>query len=213
MKTRILKLLLASFLFLNVAHANEEAVLNAANVFSIMMRQSTNSIPEDVLRNAKAIAIIPNSFRVGFIISGAGGNGVMSVKQDGVWSYPVFVSIGSGNIGLQAGIEKSNKLIVFLTSESVNKVINGGLKLGGDATVAAGPIGVSKDNIFTADVYTYAHGKGLFAGVALGGLSISLDDDNTKITYGFDAKEILSGKRPATQPYAVTRFLDVINRY
>lgn len=216
LKNKLIKLFLAVFICLNYAVASEEKILDASNIFQLMLRSSNANVPDEILKSAQAVVIIPNSFRIGFIVSGAGGSGIMSVRNKNGWSYPVFVNIGGGNIGLQAGVEKSNKLIVFMTIDGVNQVVNNGMKLGADATVAAGPIGASKDNmVLTADVYTYTQGKGLFAGVSLGGLMISIDDETTMATYGnnMNAKSIISGDVTPKESYAAETFLNILNRY
>lgn len=211
---KFIKIILSLSIFLNFAMASEEDILNASNVFQLMLRSSNNNIPKDVLSNAKAIAVLPNSFRAAFIVSGSGGNGVMSVRNANGWSFPVFVSIGGGNIGLQAGVETSHKLFIFLSEESIDKVINGGLKFGVDATVAAGPIGASKHNVFSADIYTYSQEKGLFAGVSIGGIILSVDDEATIATYGqgMNAQSIVNESVTPPYSYAAERFINVLNK-
>ena len=210
---KIVKIVLSLSILFNFASASEEDILNASNAFQLMLRSSNSNIPKEVLENAKAIAILPDSFRAGFIISGTSGSGIMSVRNNNRWSNPVFVSVSGGNIGLQAGFEKSDKLFIFLTDESIDKVINGGLKFGADATVAAGPLGISRKNMFTADVYAYAQERGLFAGVSVGGLVLSADDETTMATYGrgMSVQNVINGNR-VPYSYAVEKFLSVLKK-
>ncbi|MDR0468139.1 MAG: lipid-binding SYLF domain-containing protein [Campylobacteraceae bacterium] len=210
---KIVKIILSLSILFNFASASEEDILNASNAFQLMLRSSNSNIPKEVLENAKAIAILPDSFRAGFIISGTSGSGIMSVRNNNRWSNPVFVSVSGGNIGLQAGFEKSDKLFIFLTDESIDKVINGGLKFGADATVAAGPLGISRKNMFTADVYAYAQERGLFAGVSVGGLVLSADDETTMATYGrgMSVQNVINGNR-VPYSYAVEKFLSVLKK-
>jgi len=212
--SKIAKIILSLSVFFNFACAGEEDILNASNVFQLMLRSSNSNIPKEVLENAKAIVIVPDSFRVGFIVSGTSGSGVMSVRNNNRWSYPVFVSISGGNIGLQAGVETSHKMFIFLTEESIDKIVNGGLKFGADATAVAGPLGASRNNIFTDDVYAYAQEKGLFAGVSIGGIVLSADDEATAAAYGngIDVQSVINGSKKPPYSYAVEKFLNVLNK-
>lgn len=213
MRFKFVKIFFVFFVFINSLFASEEDILNASNTLQQMLR-SSNNIPQEILTDAKAVVILPNSYRVGFVLSGMGGYGLMSVKIDNEWSYPVFVGLGGGNIGLQAGVQKSDKLLIFLTTDSINKILDQGLKLGADASVAAGPIGASKKNIFTSDVYVYAQEKGLFAGVSIGGVVLSVNDEETMATYGnnMSTKSIINKHVTPKSSYATQRFLEVLNK-
>lgn len=176
------------------AHADgrEDAVAraqNATRVLSDIMQAPDKAIPHDLLRNAHAIAVIPDVVKVGLVFGGRHGNGVVSVKSpDGTWSNPVFVSLTGGSVGFQAGVSSTDVVLVFRTQRGVDSIVNGKFTIGADAHAAAGPVGrnlnASTDAAMQAEIYSYSRSRGLFAGVSLDGAALRIDDDADTAVYG-----------------------------
>jgi len=148
-----------------------------------------SAIPNSLLRDAYGVAIIPGVIKVGFMIGGRFGKGVLLTRQDdGNWSNPAFVSIGGGSFGWQIGAQSTDIILVFKDRRSIDNIFNGKLTLGGDAAVAAGPVGrqtsASTDERLKAEIYTYARNRGLFAGISLDGSWLNMDKKSNKAYYG-----------------------------
>jgi lipid-binding SYLF domain-containing protein len=146
-------------------------------------------IPAQLLQQAEGIVIIPKMINAGLVIGGKRGNGVALVKHsDGNWSNPVFVTLTGGSIGLQAGVQSVDLVLVFKHSGVLSKVENGDFTIGGDIAAAAGPVGrsssASTDYKLDAEVYSYSRSRGLFAGLSINGVNIGIDKDANSRFYG-----------------------------
>jgi lipid-binding SYLF domain-containing protein len=143
-------------------------------------------IPAPVLANAKGIAIIPSELKAGFIFGGELGRGVLVTRDPkGSWSPPAFIPVAGGSFGLQIGGEARDIVLVFNTARSVDLIENWRLKLGGDASVTAGPVG--GDFAVTSDipeVYSYVRSFGAFIGATVEGSVLSFDLDANRDFYG-----------------------------
>ncbi len=153
--------------------------------------QSTpdSEIPASLLSKAYAIAVIPEVVKVGLVIGGRRGKGLISVRMaDGTWSNPAFISVTGGSFGFQAGVQSADIILVFRTPRGVDNLVSGKFTLGADASVAAGPLGrqasAATDGDFKAEILAYARTRGLFAGVALDGSVLGLDYDAIERVYG-----------------------------
>jgi len=114
----------------------------ATRVLADIMQAPDKSLPRDLLRNAYAIAVIPDVLKVGFVFGGRHGDGLLSVKSpDGTWSNPVFLSLTGGSVGFQAGVSSTDVVLVFRTPRGVDGIVNGKFTIGADAHAAAGPVG------------------------------------------------------------------------
>jgi lipid-binding SYLF domain-containing protein len=116
----------------------------------------------------------------------------MSVKNpDGAWSQPVFIKLTGGSIGFQAGVESSDVVLVFRSERNLDNIVNGKFTLGGDASVAAGPVGrnaaAATDGQLKAEIWSWSRARGLFAGVALDGAVLQIDRAANAAVYGADA--------------------------
>ncbi len=180
-----------------------------------------HSAPPALLRNAQAIAVIPGIIKAGFIAGGRYGWGVVvKRKDDGSWSYPVFVTLMGGSLGFQAGVQSIDAIMVFKSKQSIEQLARGKFTLGGDAAAAAGPVGrnmsAATDITLKAEVYTYSRSRGLFAGVSLAGSVINVDYGATENFYGLTgltATEVFQGSRIQNPPPVVAHFLQVLSRY
>lgn len=194
-KAPLRRLLLASLVLLlpaMAAHAEDPPLVRAQNsvrVLKEIMEAPDKSIPQDLLRDAKAIAVIPDLLKVGFVFGGRRGEGLISVKApDGTWSNPSFITMTGGSVGFQAGVSSTDVILVFRTQRGVDSIVNGKFTLGADAAAAAGPVGrtatASTDSQFKAEIYSYSRSRGLFAGVALDGSALRIDYDANEAIYG-----------------------------
>lgn len=174
-------------------------------------------VPPMLLKDAQAIAIIPAVVKVGFVIGGRYGTGVVTVRDEkGKWTDPVFIKIAGGSLGWQIGAESTDLLLVFKTKKSVEGIFQGRFTLGADASVAAGPVGRSAegatDLTLKAEIYSYSRSRGLFAGVALNGAAIMVDDDANASYYGkkyLGPRSVVAGEG-GTRSRAVAELLELL---
>jgi lipid-binding SYLF domain-containing protein len=217
--------LLALMLLLPVAvvHADDDSPLtraqNAVRVLNEIEQAPDKSIPGDLLRDAKAIAVVPDVLKVGFVFGGRRGEGLISVKKpDGTWSNPSFVTLSGGSFGFQAGVSKTDVILVFRTERGVDSIVNGKFTIGADASAAAGPVGrtasAATDQQLKAEIYSYSRTRGLFAGVALDGSAIKIDYDANKAVYGqgITPRRIFEGG-VSNVPAPVVAFRDALEEY
>ena len=175
-----------------LAHAEDPPLVRAQNAVKVLheiMQAPDNAIPRDLLRDAKAIAVIPDMLKVGFVFGGRRGEGLISVKSaDGTWSNPSFITMTGGSVGFQAGVSSTDVVLVFRTQRGVDSIVRGKFTLGADASAVAGPVGrtanASTDAQLKAEIYSYSRSRGLFAGVALDGAALRIDYDANAAVYG-----------------------------
>ena len=134
---------------------------------------------------ARALVIIPTSVKAGFIVGGSGGGGLMLARspRSGVWSYPAFYRIGSITFGLQIGGEVSEIVLLVMTQRGVDALMASSFKLGGDVSVAVGPVGAGA-KAQTADIIAFSRTKGLYGGINLEGAVIDTHDSGNRAYYG-----------------------------
>jgi len=192
---------------------------NAVRVLKEVMEAPDKAIPKDLLENAHAIAVVPDVIKAGFVIGGRHGSGLIAVKsRDGTWSNPSFVSLTGGSIGFQAGVSSTDVILVFRTQRGVDSIVHGKFTLGADASAAAGPVGRSAqaatDAQLKAEIYSYSRSRGLFAGAALDGSAITIDNDSNQAVYGdgVTARRIFDGG-VSNVPTAVVDFRDRLEEY
>lgn len=194
----------ASFVGAPLAHAQarEEArALVATQVLEELRAQRDQYIPDLLLQRAYGIAIIPDVKKAAVLVGARMGRGVLLVRnKEGQFSNPVFVTLAGGSFGWQYGVQEADVVLVFTTRRGVEGIAGGKLTLGADASVAAGPVGraasAATDTNFSAEIYSYSRSRGLFAGVALDGTVLRIDDRADRNFYGkhtLQASDILSG--------------------
>jgi len=202
--------------------ANEEEAKRAqeaAKVLAEMTTMKESGIPNSLLRDAKGIAVIPSVKKAALGIGGRWGRGLMSTRNDeGAWVPPSYIEITGGSVGFQIGVESNDLVLVFRDKDAVKNLMKGKLKLGADAAVAAGPVGrkgeAGIDILMTSPILAYTRSRGLFAGVALDGSVISIDDTANQKVYGkyVHGDEILLYSRVAMNQ-TVQPFVDALNKY
>lgn len=201
------------------AQAREQGrLLMASQVLEELRSSRDQYIPDRLLERAYAIAIIPDMTKIAFFAGGRRGHGVMVVRdKDGRFSNPTFITMTGGSFGWQWGVQSTDIMLVFTTRKGVEGITGGKFTLGADASVAAGPVGrqasASTDTSFKAEVYSYSRTRGVFAGLALDGTAITIDDDANELFYGKKdvmASDIISG-RVHTNDDSARRFLSAVN--
>jgi lipid-binding SYLF domain-containing protein len=175
-----------------------ERAANSAKVLDEIMGIREDGIPEELMANAKAIAVIPHVVKGALGFGGQYGKGLVSHRgANGKWSTPSFVDIGGGSFGLQIGVQATDLVLVFTDDNGFKGLLDGKVKLGADASVAAGPVGrkaeVGTDVLLKSAVFAYSRSKGLFAGISLDGSAVTINDSANKNVYGkqVSAQEIL----------------------
>jgi lipid-binding SYLF domain-containing protein len=192
---------------------------NAVRVLREIMMAPDKRLPADLIHNAYAIAVIPDVIKAGFVIGGRHGVGLVSVKTpDGTWSNPSYVSMSGGSIGFQAGVSSTDVILVFRTQRGVDSIVHGKFTLGADASVAAGPVGrnaqAATDAQLKAEIYSYSRSRGLFAGVALDGSVLAIDNDANQSVYGEGVTPRRIFDNGVTNvPNAVVDFRDRLEEY
>ena len=220
-------LLLLLSVFTLAQKANDKEVSNAAKTaqkatkaLDEIMAISDKSIPTDLLRKAKAVAVFPDVIKGAFIVGGQGGKGLIVQKLGNTWGAPTLFKLGGGSIGFQIGGSSTDVVMLFMTDKSVKNLLEDKFEIGGEASAAAGPVGrtakASTDAQLQAQILSYSRAKGLFAGISLSGVVISPDNDANMALYSHNAKEILTGGKltpPVVVPPATKPFQQAVARY
>jgi len=141
---------------------------------------------QENLNQAKGLIIIPSLLKAGFFIGGSGGSGVLIVKDDktGQWSQPAFYTLGAGSLGIQFGAEAAEIIMMVRTQKAVDKLFTSSFKLGGDTSIAVGPVGKGVKSNVVADILSFSRTKGAYAGVSLEGSVIKTKDKWNEAYYG-----------------------------
>ncbi len=205
---------------LQASESDQEAKMDQViGVIRDISQIPEETIPPVLLSNARAVAIIPAVIKIGLIIGGRYGKGVISVRRaDGGWSRPSFVTITGGSVGWQIGAQATDVILVFKSEESVNELVEGKFTLGADASVAAGPVGraasAATDVGLKAEIYSYSRSRGLFAGIALNGANLELqafDNDRYYREHGITPQRIFNDDTPYLPPSA-RQLISLLNR-
>jgi lipid-binding SYLF domain-containing protein len=223
MKFRLLAIAFALLTMTTLtAQAGEEEnkrAENAVRVLKEIMMAPDSAVPKDLLQKAHAVAVIPDVVKAGLVVGGRHGEGLISVKtRDGTWSNPSFIGLTGGSIGFQAGVSSTDVILVFRTQRGVDSIVHGKFTLGADASAAAGPVGrsatASTDAQLHAEIYSYSRARGLFAGAALDGSAITIDNDANLAVYGegVTPRRIFEGGVTAV-PNPVVDFRDRLEEY
>ncbi|MFC5571164.1 lipid-binding SYLF domain-containing protein [Lysobacter yangpyeongensis] len=167
----------------------DQRAVDAVRVLTEVQRIPESAIPDKLFDEARAIVVVPDTLKVGLLLGGRRGHGLVSVKNpDGSWSNPSFVKLTGGSIGFQAGVQSADVVLVFRGERGLDSIVNGKITLGADAGVAAGPVGRSAatatDGQLKAEIWSWSRARGLFAGIALDGAVLSIDDAANQLVYG-----------------------------
>ena len=187
---------------------DEDTLEKARIVVSGML--NGNTIPQSVLAKTKCIVILPGVKKFGVGVGGSGGRGPMLCRGGenftGHWSTPAMMTIGGASVGLQLGGSSTDFVLLVMDAKVVNQMLSGKTKMGTDATATAGPSGATAAGATDAQVYSYGRAKGMFAGVSIGGATVSPDNDANNRLYGNnpDASSIVRGTSVKPTPAGQT---------
>ncbi|HXH02877.1 MAG TPA: lipid-binding SYLF domain-containing protein [Candidatus Competibacteraceae bacterium] len=188
------------------ATEQELLVLQAETTLSNFLRDPEMSWLQQNIHRAKAILIAPEVVKAGFIVGGSGGNGVLLARaaKGDRWNGPVFYTVATASVGFQAGVSVSEMITLVMTDRGLSSLQQPNFTLGGDVSVAAGPIGAGKKADVQSDFISFSRAKGIYGGLNLDGTSISAKDDWNQAYYGKPATpaDILAGKKGYRNPQA-----------
>jgi SH3 domain-containing YSC84-like protein 1 len=204
-------LCVAGLLSAGTARETKEAerLENATVALNEIMQSPDSGIPQDLLDRAVCVGIVPSEKKLAFIFGANYGRGALVCRQggDGAWGAPSMFTVGGGSWGLQIGGESTDIVFIVMNASGIRKLLQSGVKLGADASVAAGPVGrtsgAATDVQLHAEILSYSRSRGLFAGLSLAGAVLRQDGDGNHRLYGreISPQEILiEGKVPPPPP-------------
>jgi lipid-binding SYLF domain-containing protein len=193
----------------------EQDIDRAVSIIERFSEIPESAIPPAVLRDAKGVTILTMT-KVGFVLSGRGGTGVVVARTEKGWSGPSAIGTGGIGFGFQAGVQVSEYVFILNTTEAVNSFAKGGnVTLGGNLSAAIGPIGRSAEAAIApqAAIYTYSRNQGIFAGVSLEGTVIGTRYQTNEEYYGKPVlpSDILSGE--VKPPESAQKLIDLLSKY
>ncbi len=177
-----------------------ERLQNSADVLKQIAAAPDKGIPEEVVKGAKCIVVIPHLVKAGFIFGGKHGRGVAVCRTGAGWSAPAFVSISGGSWGLQIGAEGVDLVMLVMNDSGLRHLLSSKFEITGEGSAAAGPVGrhasAGTDWELNAELLTYSRSRGIFAGLTLEGAVVEQDADATMAIYGndFPFKRMLRGE-------------------
>jgi lipid-binding SYLF domain-containing protein len=191
----------------------EDRVENAGKVMQEILN-APDSIPQSVLDKADCIVVLPSVLKAAFVFGGSYGRGVMTCRGGkefhGKWGAPTMMALEGGSAGLQIGGQATDFVLLLMNSRSATGVLSSKFKLGGDASVAAGPVGraasAETDATMRAEILSYSRSRGAFAGISLAGSTLRPDNGANEKLYGkkIDAKQIVLEGAVKAPPSAST---------
>jgi SH3 domain-containing YSC84-like protein 1 len=164
-----------------------QGIVDKARVtFGEFMRDDNYKWMHDHLKGAKGVLIYPQVLKAGYILGGSGGTGVLLARDSktGEWSNPAFYTLGSVSFGLQIGGEAAEVVMLVMSQKGMDSLLTSKFKLGGDASVALGPVGGGAKGDVTADFLSFSKSKGLYAGLNLDGSYLNVRESINKAYYG-----------------------------
>lgn len=184
-----------------------ERLKASAEVLTEVMSVPDKGIPEDLLEKAQCIVIVPGMKKGAFLVGAQYGRGFIECRRVSGkgWSAPAGVRVEGGSFGFQIGLSETDTIMLVMNQRGADKLLSSKFTLGGDATVAAGPVGRSAsadtDLKMQAEILTYSRSRGVFAGIALDGATLRPDEDANADLYGdrLTNKQILRGDTRATE--------------
>jgi len=180
---------------------------NSANVMKEILHMP-DGIPQNLLDKARCVIVLPNVVKGAFVVGASYGRGDMVCRTgpnfSGQWGPPAMYQLEEGSVGFQIGGQATDFVLLVMNDHGMRSLLDSKVKLGGDATVAAGPVGrdaqAATDAQLNAEILTYSRARGAFAGVSLNGASLRPDNDANATLYGsgVTAHSIVTGKTPTT---------------
>lgn len=168
------------------ASDSEQLVEKAEATFKTFQHDPQMTWIREHIRDAKAVMIAPEVRRAGLVVGGSGGRAVLLARDPatGNWSGPAFYTLATASLGLQAGIDKSETVMLVMTDKGLNSLLSSQLKLGADVSIAAGPVGKGGERSITTDVVAFSRAKGIYGGINLDGTAVTVNDEWNNRYYG-----------------------------
>ncbi|HLI64616.1 MAG TPA: lipid-binding SYLF domain-containing protein [Terriglobales bacterium] len=192
------------------ADKEQQRLADSYEVLKEVLAAPDKGIPHDLLNKADCVIVFPSVKKAAFVFGGSYGRGVMTCRSgadfNGPWSAPAFFALEGGSFGLQIGGEATDFVLLVMNEKGAKSVMTSKVKLGGDASVAAGPVGratsAETDIVMNAEILSWSRNKGIFAGISLEGSTVRSDNDANKNLYGKDlnAKQIILQGEAKTPP-------------
>lgn len=200
--------LFASMVWADSGEKEKDRVKESANVLKEILDAPDKGIPGSVLEGSKCVIVIPGVKKAALGIGASYGRGVMTCRQGedfkGPWSAPSMMATESGSIGFQIGGSGTDFVILVLNEGGARSVMKSKIKLGADASIAAGPVGrtaeAATNGVMKAQMLSYSRSRGVFGGVSLSGASLRVDGDANKNLYGdkVSVDQIIQGQGVTT---------------
>jgi lipid-binding SYLF domain-containing protein len=199
------------------AEGTQERLSDAASLFNEIMATPDRSIPQDLLRKSACIVLVPGVKRAAFVFGGKYGRGFLLCRHSSGtgWGPPGAVRMEGGSFGFQIGVSSTDVVLLVMNPRGMKKLLKSKFTLGGDASVAAGPIGrdtsAQTDAMMTAEILSWSRSKGLFAGVSLEGATLRNDIDENEAMYGkrwTNQDVVNSGAKPPKEAADLLRALN-----
>jgi SH3 domain-containing YSC84-like protein 1 len=199
--------------------ATDDRLANAAKAFDEIMSAPDKGIPGSVLDKAECVVVVPGMKKGGFIVGGSFGRGAISCRGKGKagWGAPAMVELGGGSVGFQIGAEATDVVMLVMDRTGMDSLLKSKFTLGGDASVAAGPVGrastAETDAALKAKILSYSRSRGAFAGVSLTGITLHQDEDANTAVYGkeLQADQILGGG--IATPAGAQPLIKILNKH
>lgn len=163
----------------------------ASTVIKEIMAAPDKGVPEEILRSAQCVAVVPSLLKGGFVVGASYGKGVATCRTPEApakWSAPAFFIVEGGSFGLQIGGQAVDLVMIVMNERGMRALLSSKFKLGADASVAAGPVGRHAEGMtdwkMRAQVLTYSRARGVFAGITLNGAAVRTDEDSVRALYG-----------------------------
>lgn len=190
---------------------DEDRIKNSGVVMSEIMN-IPDSIPQDLLDKAECVVVFPSVLKAAFVVGVSYGRGVMTCRGganfNGPWGAPSMMALEGGSVGFQIGGQATDFVLLVMNDRGADGILSSKVKLGGDASVAAGPVGRSAsaetDASMRAEILSYSRSRGAFAGISLEGSTIRPDNDANERIYGekISAKDIVLRNETHVPPSA-----------
>jgi lipid-binding SYLF domain-containing protein len=186
----------------------EQKRLESAGVVMQEIMNTPENIPQEVLEKAECVIVFPSVIKGAFVIGASYGRGAMVCRSGsdfkGPWGAPAMYALEGGSVGFQIGGQATDLILLVMNERGVSSILDSKVKLGGDASIAAGPVGrdasATTDAYMRAEILSYSRSRGLFAGISLEGSTLRPDEDATQEVYGrkLSAREIVMGGKVTT---------------
>jgi SH3 domain-containing YSC84-like protein 1 len=173
------------------AQSEQQKLVNeSSTTLSNFLRDPDMTWLQNNIGRARAVLIAPQIAKAGFIFGGSGGRAVLLARDQasGKWAGPAFYTMATASVGFQAGVSVSENVTLVMTEKALNSLLSSSVKAGGDASVAAGPVGAGAKSDIVADLVTFSRAKGVYGGLNLDGTVIAISNDWNKAYFG---KEVL----------------------